>query len=921
MIERVTLIIDGIYEYFYSDTVSEYSDSIVSISPLTTTLDPLEPIVDSSPFTVELAADVDFSGAILRDLFSQDPISLGVVSRQYRSGDQYMWIRGAADADGTVCIGAGTYDIYYDHDDGSDHVYEVYDDYSWPCNLYVDQVMGIAPEVTRYPRVWKGRHVKLVIGGEIWRECYLTENPRITLSSVILTMAPIDARIRDHHPTPLLPTVARFAAKGRDYVSNPKTKHLCFWASGRSPTYTIGALNAATTYALVNGTIAYTGLYSTIQPTLSTPPGGALLPPQQTGHRIFTPCSPAIGKVSTSVGWWGITGRSSNTITFDAAITSDGAFSFNTLPALRVMVTDGAGSAAQQINNRFATASNGDPLLVLAIGSPVDAPTVLARASMRPSYNYGPPLSIGFIWTQNEQTSERIDVGRYGRSSFAWNMIGEWARSGTSAIRAAASCADSEDGLDALMLVCDTYSVKPINTPTAEVAISKTLLGNVRPVTDRAASYEVSPNAALTIAQATNYWVAGEPQLCLNQKFGDPGESVFVTVSWTEDGENFFERKFDLIYRDEPTTGVFRYDLGYSFKNHVLTQDIAGIGDWFGHRATFTLDPTLVGANEGSILYAYLTSMKLISSLMVSADLVDQQSFFDNSASIPLIKLWRFEDAKHFDDNIGAVLALSSTAISFSCGSGYEIRRAWIGPAAKHEAPISIDETMLLEIPTAELEDHILSDYSIEFADDKKVTYTDLVAKSLFNAEKTFELDLSQCSLNESMQPEKLAREMRGTLASLVNRFGAETMSYRLKVPFDDGKYFAPGDLISLTCSRVVGNATITPPSNSLCRVFDVEQDFFGQTTSLRVLAVGGGVAKYQRGARILGGFGTTTITVESTGWAAVGDTVYFGNNASATVTAKTSTTLTLSASPKYCNYIWAEYDGNRFNDTNDNLG
>lgn len=921
---KIELEISGFFEFFSSDDNSDFPHSIIGISALNSTLDPTEPIVDSSPFSIELAADAvsQYDHEIrLSDCFSRDPITIGVLAENYLPNDLYMYIKSPTDDDGQLCIGTTTYNAGFDHREDDISVVEVYEADS-PAPQYIDSELGVAPEVTVYPRVWKGRRALVYLDGSIWRICYLTENPRFTAGAVVLTMAPIDARIRDHHIGALMPRTARFADKGRDYIlSGKKTKHLFFWSSGHGPAYSLPQLSGASTYTLTSGTYEYTGLINTIQNTTTVPAGGALLPALQTAHRIFTPCAPSIGKISGGVSRWGISGRSSSTIYFDVALTTgSNGLSFYCDPALRVLVGDGLGTGADQLASRFGTATYSDPLVAVNVGAPTNAPSVTVSAYQRTSASYGPSLHIGFIWRQTEANAEQLpEAGEL----FADRIIDQWANG----VRACASCADSEAGLESLMQNCDVYSLKPLTAPDASVVRSQNVLNWVKPITDHAASYEIAPNAAINIAQSDQFWIPGESNICLTRQFVAAGNTVWLDVRWTEDGETFIERKIDLIYRDEPVPGVFRYDIGANLarQNAAGTITFAGIGDWFGNRATFTADPTIAALNDSDLLLLYFTSDKLGASLYIPIGDVDRTSFAQNGGTLNLISEWRFEGADALDDNLGALLTLSSTAVSFGfpplAGGEYRLMRRWIGPLTRDEAPVAIGEEELLEIPTAELEDHIIADYSITFADDKTVTYSDSIAKSIFNAEKTFELDLSLCPLNQQMSPRALAQAMRGTLASLVDRFGAEIMSYRLRVPFELGKKVAPGDSVTLTCSRVVGAGGSAPPNQLECRVFDVEQDVMGQTTSLRVIAHDHRVARYQRGCRILSGLNTITVVVDDASWVTAGMQLYYGTGSLVTVNSKSGNTLTLSASVGYSTVLWQAQQALRFINSTDRLG
>lgn len=903
-IPAISIEISGLEDFPLGET------NIVSIGALESTVDPLEPFVNSNQFSIELAGESETNGVQVRELFSRDPVVVGTLATSWFTNESRMLIANASISElGTFCVGPSTF--FLDPiETVSGILYCDCMQTSFPsqlCNLYNDTTLGISMEVTKWPRVWKGRIACLKLDGVPWRYAYFADNPRFSLSSVTLTLVPLDARIRDHQSQPLMPTSAFFHASNRSYIRNAKGRSMFFCAATNWPPLSIPTLSSATSFS----TSGFSGgaIYALVQLTTSVLPGG-IVNPTPIVSTSYWATRPAIAKNGS--GYVGITGLSSDGLTgyFSASITGTNV-EVRPFDSIRFYLTadNPATSRASKIVSRLGTVSNKDPFVTGNRYGNSNGSSLSFAHNVSSTINL-PKISIGFVWQQNETSRQRVHSER-GLFQTIAGHCGAWAP-----LRNCQTIADSTAGLDQLIHDCDVYSMRPISDPEIH-AYQSVLRGRngAEAVTSHLASFTLDPQVVLDVAEASNWWCPGEDEICLDQQFCSLNESIWLNVEWTEDGETFFNRRFLATLDSVPVSGCLRYKIGEGLLRTLYENDCAGIGDWFGHRAKFSPDTTISSSTMGSLLFNYLSSTSPVSVLCLPLSLINSSSFYDNDSGLTLISAWRFADAEALDKNLGALLALGQTALSFSCSEStpYAIARRWIGAPCRDETPIPIDESVLLDVPVAERSSEIVADYELRFADDKTVTYSDRLAKSLFNAEKTFELDLSSCPLNVSMSTSALADAIVGTLADLVNRFGAERMTYSFSVPFEVGGWIAPGDLIALSCSRIVGASSIASPVNLACRVLDVSQDLMGQTTRLRVVGDSRIVAKYQRGSRVLGGWATTTITVDDASWISVGATVYAAGNTAYVVQAKNGNQLTFSSAFPFSTYLYGAQDNTRF--------
>lgn len=910
------LLVDGLNYVFCSGHPSSYVSSpiehaIANISTISSTIDPTEPFVDSSTVTITLAADASAKGyptVTPRYLFTREPISLGFLADDFLPSDDYVTVQTEEWIDGSVCIGCSTYEFVGVEEDDGILTCEVYGIAPSTQNsaYYIDRELGLAPEITDSPRVWKGRLAFLFLSvadipSKPWRIFELAENPRINSTTVELSVVQIDARIRDHHVGLTVPTVAHFAQGGRQYSRNRKQRRLFFYGNSAGPQVNVGELNTATSFAIGSGTAAYAALYSTIQDTITTPAGERLLPGG--AGPIFTPVRPPICK---NWGRWnGILGRSGQTVYLSDAVTAN-EFSLQLLPAVRMMLTSSSDVAAvTAFATRTAVKSHLDPMVnIYTTGDTNDCPTTTIEVTPTQTSAFSPVYRIGFFWQQNEPGGEKtVPVGAPN--------IGEKICDEFAICRDAATSADSESGFWAAKVSCDNYSFKIISAPNASIDQFVThqestgaMIGKNRqlPMSEHVAFFDLDPSATISVAQAQEWWCPGETDLILDQRFAEAGQTIWLTATWTENGDDELTRHFKATYIDQPATGFFRYEVGEGLRQNNWAPNIAGVGDWFGYRATFAPDTYFAGDTDADLFLRYLGSSRMQGSLFFSSAQLDRESFRANAYLPNLLDSWRFADAEELDKNLGALLMLSSTAISFRISStnGYRVARKWFGRATKDEEPVPIDDELLLEIPVAALDDQVIAEYTLKFIGDKTVSYVDRMAKALFNAEKTFELDLSECALNTSLSPNVAAKLMRGTLASLVERFGGETLTYSLVVPFWVARDLAPGDLIVLTSSQVVGPAGAPNPKTLECRLLEVEHDLLAQRSSLKAFVADHRVAKYQRGCRVLGGFGTTTVTVDDVSWIVDGSTVTTPDGTSRTISSHSSITSTVTFSSAF---------------------
>lgn len=924
---------------FSSSAGGAFPHSIVSIGQLQSTLDPLEPIVDSSPFSVVLAADAVYQDGrttyldiqTVRSFFLRPPGNRMALARNYIYGDQYIYT--TDEADGSICIGACTYDTVLDGWQGDVCVSEIYPNSpaGQISNHYIDTDLGIAPTITDRPIVWKGRFVFIYLGSQsnqnLYRVCYLTDNPVFGLNTVELRMAPIDARIRDHHAAPLTPSVGHFATSdNRQYVRGQRVKRIVGYASDGGPELWMTGSASVSSYTFNSSTITYTGLNGTIQ-TVTTVPGGVPLEGNN-NQRIWTPASPALFR--SAYGWIGITGWSSGTASFNVSIYPGEGLSASCQPAIRFYTTNNVSQqpaySLRQAIPSYSTTYR-DPNFSLQVGDE-NGYTVNWQVSAAALTNIPAP-SICLIWRQNEPDNSYH--GNYTTWSFAGAIRNEWAGKCPNA-----ASVKGDSGLTWLMLnELDVYSVRPLTQPTHHLDFSvhswkrtgSGLSVKVHPVTEHCASYKCDPSTSIALAQATAWWCPGEQDIVLDSQFCQTGNSVWLNAEWTEDGSTYFTRRFKATLIDEPNTGVFRYEVGEGLRQDGFQVDCAGIGDWFGFRASFTVDTTVEQGDDSTLIYLYMvpSAMFASASLFIDASYVDYNELMDHAHRLSLINTWRFADPQALDENLAAMLALNGTCLTFRSQGGYKLTRKWTGAPSKTESYVEINDDILLETPTATIDDEIVSDYKITFANEQTVTYSDRVAKALFNAEKTFELDLSSCPINTGLSNADLARGMLGELMTLVDRFGSERQIYDLVIPFEEGRDLTPGDVIRLSSDFVIGQIGAgydAKPSNLLCRVLDVTQDLMNDRTSLKVRAETKTVGQYQAGARILDGWGTTTLTIDDATWVADGMTVSFGNMTAA-ISSHTGTTITFSSAPAtYSAFVFATtLDTTRFRNGYDFLG
>ena len=912
-IPTLDLLISGLEDFPIDEA------NIISIGALESTVDPLEPFVNSNQFAIELAGESESNGKQIRDLFSRDPISVGTLAQNWLIGESTMKILNSSLVTPTaVCVGPSSFLLTPQSTAGNVQTCAV-SELSFPsqvCNLYSDPTLGVSMEITKWPRVWKGRLVRIRLNGISWRFAYFADNPRFSLSSVTLTLVPLDARIRDHQPQPLTPTIANFHSSNRSYIRNAKGRSIFFCAATNWPAALVGAIAGTSSFSIPSSTTFETAaIYSLVQNTTAILPGGFVVPVDIVSTNYWA-TRPAIAK--NGGGYLGLDGLSANGLTgyLSASVTSNN-FTICPLDSIRFYLTADSptGSRASKIATRSTSVVNKDPLVTVTRYGNSYGSTLNVQPNVSTTINL-PKISIGFLWQQNEPTTQLVlsESGLFNTISwhcFAWSKF-----------KPCWTIADSTLGLDQLIHESDVYSLRPISEPDTH-AFQSVLRGRIRgstpakaeAVTSHLASFALDPNVVVNVAEAENWWCPGEDELCLTEQFCSFGDSIWLDAEWTEDGETFFKRHFLATLDSQPVTGCFRYKIGEGLLRTLYENDCAGIGDWFGHRAKFSADPTIYSRTISGVLFTYLLGGTPGNVLCLPSSLINISSLYDNDSGLALISGWRFEDAEALDKNLGALLALGQTALSFSCSEStpYAIARRWIGAPSRDETPIPIDESVLLDVPIAERSSEIVADYELRFADDKTVTYSDRLAKSLFNAEKTFELDLSLCPLNVSMSTAALADAIVGTLADLVNRFGAERMTYSFSVPFEVGGWITPGDLIALSCSRIVGASSIASPVNLACRVLDVSQDLSGQTTRLRVVGDSRIVAKYQRGSRVIGGWATTTITVDDASWISVGATVYAAGNTAYVVQGKSGNQLTFSSAFPFCTYLYSAQDNTRF--------
>ena len=930
---EVYLFIPGIHYAgdditFYShETTSDYDipHSIVSVGAMTSSLDIAEPIVDSSSFTVELAADapVDVGGGYhcVADLFSRDPEVYGECTLSQPAASSSLSFTASSNPGSDILLNFGPSCYYVPSMTYSSGVASTSGAIPWSGAVETvrsyDATINRGTKVSKYPSIWKGRMAYLYLRAPIsgtwtlYRACYLTDNPVFTLLTVQLSMAPVDARIRDGVGAPAESPVARFHSQTRAYSGMVRSQ-VAFGVGYLQKSGPLSVNGSNHRFSLSAGTAASSAFGQATAPTTGATPGST---PLCEGIPAATPTQMPID-VGYSFGKYRvrIDGKSGGDIVFGSMYGLN-----DDVPTLSVDTCIRFYSATPSGTQRTAAIATRSSTRVASPTSLTDCEPVvgLTRAAynrpiesmnaamVSPSVTSAPStVYYAFVWeeTQGEEretVGRRANEGGAGWTNFAWFL--RWQ------IGCGLNCftlADYSDSWESFFRGTDTYSVRLMN-PETEFSISGRWLQDVsEPGSFVRCGLIPVDGTQLLVACASLWWSRGEESFCLDTLLAGDGDEVSVDVTWTEDeaGDTTFSRTIKTTCHYTSLTGCYRYDI-------VEQPSCAGIGDWFGHRATFAPTKAFGGTNDGQMIWSYLTGGSL-SSLYIPQNVVDYSSFVSLPSTFGCVREYLFKTPKDLTDNLASLLLLSGTGISFK-SNGYQVQRVYLGRAMKDETPLAVSDDTILQIPRAERDDHVVSSYEINLPRDLQVTYVDALARSLYSDSSSINLDLSD-SRSPRMSDEELVQGAKSALANMVNLLANERTKWSFSVPFEDGWLLTPGALVNLTCSLTVGAATSPPPSHQLCRVVEVVQDILGDRTEVVVAATAGGGARYQKGCTVKSWNTSTYVyTVDDASWISAGQTIYYSGG-SAVVSSATATSFTLS-SMIYATAWWRSADSSRF--------
>lgn len=934
---------------FRSASLTQVPHAITSVGRMASTLDLVEPIVDSSPFSIDLALDAtSTNGMTVRDIFSRDPIEIGSLASDYLPTSTSVQIACSASLSSQhVCIGTSVY--YYTHssyssgiDTGTLATHVIFSQGTAQGGYqYYDSTLKIGPKVTKYPARWKGLWAYLYVWNslfasswKLYRAGYIADNPSFSLSGLTISFAPLDCKLRDHDISTTSSRPAHFPAGdlSRNYLTGitPAKPHIIgqgFISRGTSIPVTIADDG---TIALTSGSYAYSMIYQSLQPVLTTPSGACMY--QLHGTEFATPLRPPFfWSPSINYSEPMILGRTGTTAKVQPSSTLTAkSSSIETLPTWRWMlaspsgVTNRCGVIATRNNTRTSspsTAATAEPLAQMTIGStganvPVQTMQVRVNytATSTPAQNW-----FGLYW---EETCEEPQVASLGvLSSFNDRL-----RTAYGMPYYAISCADSTLGWHDLVDASDCYSVKLVAPEEIIDAPESYVRGTHR--NDDGTGYAVGDAYVLcrlgmsptnygtvyTLASATAWWLRGEDYIALDRLITPSGKKTWFTATWTEDPEGAVthERQLRLSYDSNPATGVYLY------KVVKAPRHCPGIGDWFGRQAVFLPDQRISGDTDGDLFAAYLLGDDAMQgSLWLYGGHVDVSSLYYFPLQNLVIREWIFADAKTFDENFASLLAMSSSAMSFDFSGGdYRICRVATGRADKAltSSAMTLTDDVILTIPTASRDENVISDYGITLPEPYgTVTYHDAVVSQTYSSTSSIEVDLSECDITNIESQTDAVRLMAGPLANMVSILGYDRRQWSFDIPFEVGWSLTPGALVRLTTRYTVGADVTPPPSGQLCRVLDVDQDPVGQVTSLRIIPVAGDGARYQRGCVVEAWDATNKwYTVDDGSWITVGMTLYAPGSQSVTVSSISGNTFYVGTFV-YTSCFWRAAESDRF--------
>lgn len=896
-------------------TATPIHHAIVNVGAMASTLDPVEAIVDSSSIMVSLAIDAGDVPTV-GEIFARDPIAIGRITASRLPGATSISFSASSSVTATsICVGVSAYSYSQSTYSGGVSTGTVtLSTYAQDSFQYYDPDIRLGAEVTRFPATWKGRLAYLYVrrpigtGWVLYRVCALADNPSRTLSELTLTLSPIDARIREAHVSSPLDIVGKFSGSTRAYAAQ-RVNHVF------SEAY-IG--QGAPLYPSWGGdhfTVSSSDpLYATLQPVTTEPAGRNLV--RRTW--IDSMCTPTRPPISVN-SWYSMPdkphfeGRSGTTAY--VSLTPDADSRLLILPTARWYVTSGDAIAqlATRSSTRVAnptTSANAEPLVRLsASGSQIaDAYVYTVNAyTASPSVTETPlPLYYGMMWESSvneppeEDAPSRTDTTGhvFRRAINVQDLAWSW---------------ETTDGWAQFCEAADLYSWKLLEPEilTTRSATRVDTSKNWREasgVVHCCGWLPLQSWSQIQIARARYWWERGESQLCLDTQFCDIGESLWVTIHWTEDGENFLDKMAKLQLHDVPTSGVYRY-------NVLRSPRCAGVGDWFGNRATFTPDRRIEAPSDATLLVSYLTD-----SLKIPSYWVWTASLFNYTVPLGGVDEYGYDTPSDYSESLAGLLIMSGSCLTFDMQNmgHYIIARKWTGIADKAEYYVDVTDDDLLSIPAVTRDDHVVSTYEVKLPDDKEITYIDRVAAELYSDSDSITIDLASSEITELG-----VMQMRSALQNLVYRLGSERLLYSTAIPWEKGWQLAPGDLVRLTSEYTVGVNTSAPPNGVMTRVVGVTQDPVQERTELTLQAIESGAARYQYGWTVIDASADyLTLYLEAMGdWLQEGDIVYFAGGSAEVVTVDYDNNYIVVDTPVAATAIWYDDDPARFMTATDRLG
>lgn len=889
--------------------------SITGVGAMTSTLDPVEAIVDSSSITVSLAIDAGTVPTV-GEIFARDPISIGRMTASRLPGATTISFSASSSVTATsICVGVSAYSYTESTYSGGVSTGTVtLATWAQDSYQYYDPDIRLGAEVTRYPQMWKGRLAYLYVTRPhsdttwcLYRVCALADNPMRTLSEITLTLSPLDARVREAHVSSPLDAVGHFSTSTRAYAAT-RTKHTFAeayigQAASRFPTWTIDH------FPCPSGDV----LYNTLQPVTTTPSGRSLAR-RTVLDGISTPTRPpvAVSSWATSPEHAHLVGRSGTTAYLSLTPSSDSRMEI--LPTARWYIT--AGDALAQLATRSATraatpttSADAEPLVRLtATGTQIaDAYVYTVNAyTTSPSVTSTPlPIYFGMQWESsvNEPPEETAPSLTDNTAHVYRRDIG---------VRDDAWSWETTQGWSDFCASADLYSWK-LHEPEILSSRSATRVQSSQNwreasgVVHHCGWLPLQSWSQIQIARARYWWERGEAQLCLDTQFCAVGESLWVNVHWTEDGETFIDKRTKLELNDVPTSGVYRY-------NVLKSPRCAGVGDWFGYRAAFQPDQRIEAAADSGLLWTYL-----LDSIRIPSAWVYLTSLYKYTVPLLGVTEYGYDTPSDFAESLPGLLLMSGSCVTFDLQrfSEYLIARKWTGRADKAESYVDINDDDLLSIPTVTRDDHVVSTYQVKLPDDQEITYIDRVAKELYADSDSITIDLSASEIDSLG-----VVQMRAALQNLVYRLGAERLVYSAAIPWRKGYELAPGDMVRLTSAYSVGVNTTNPPNGVMTRVVGVTQDPVQERTELTLQAVETGAAKYNYGWLVIDcSDDYTKLYLDTVEGLDEGEIIYHSGGSAEIVSIDWDGNYIIVDTPVMVSAIWYSDDYERFVVDEDRLG